>query len=211
MRWWCLAHPVWESGIPTVPGKDNDHPADGRGTSYTRQSGPSHAEKCWRIGPGGWLCHFDNVPQVGVSAGAENAGNFHSPTQHPMPNHTTVPMFAISYLASGRRRWSKLDNSIRKQPVTTQSWIEAGECCRTNKWRVKKWGQQKSCLLQNLLPCSNIDSGAISSEGCGVCKANLACVHRHMPRLQNPFLQKIVFSVIFGKRSNLIRKTFSLF
>ncbi len=81
----CLAHPVKVCGTLTVPAGDDDHSAgDGWGVSYTRQSSP-HAEKHWRMGPGGRLCYFDNAPQDGVSAGVTKAANCRRPTSNARP------------------------------------------------------------------------------------------------------------------------------
>ncbi len=79
---------------------------DGWESSYTIQFGPNHAEKCWRMEPGGHLCCFDNVPQdgVGVKAPAPNAG----------PHHSPPPSCELS--SNGRRRRSGWLSTLESSP-----------------------------------------------------------------------------------------------
>ncbi len=127
---------------------------------------------------GGCFCYFNNVPQDGNSAGVAEAAHSH----HPAPNVGPFPPCLPLATQQQKRKKTIQAGLTRRHPLAAR--IPAKPRI-LNKRRVQshhphttvseeKWGQ-KGCLPQSVPPCSN-------ARGCGVCGANLACMHHHTPR-----------------------------
>ncbi len=217
--WWCLAYPVWASGILTVSGRHDDHPTrDGWTASCTRQFGPNHDKKHRRIGPGGaafvaWIMHHKTE-----LVWERQRRLIATITQHPMSDHAISSCLPLA-TREGRRRPSRMvnininsrwpavtrqmDPNERVQSHQPQQWVRSG---KMGTERLPAWKRSLLCRWRR-------PGEAIPGKGCGFCWANLACVHRHtsrlhriLPKISSKFFLQISlsFKIFYLKISQII-------